>query len=132
MAEGWTRHLKGDQFEPYSAGLEPKGLDPLAVKVMEEAGVDISQQHSKHVRELHGVPFSYVVTVCDSAREQCPVFPGATRLIHVGFADPPALAKDATSEQEVLAIYRRIRDEIREFVEKMPEALMAAYTRAKE
>lgn len=123
MAEGWTRHLKSEQIEPYSAGIETHGLNPLAVRVMAEAGVDISGQRSKHVDELRHVEFDYVVTVCDHARQSCPIFPGKAQRIHVGFADPPALAREAKSEEEALAHYRRVRDEIRAFVERLPEAL---------
>lgn len=125
MAEGWARHLKGDRIEPYSAGIATHGLNLNAVKVMAEAGVDISGHRSKHVRELAGVSFDYVVTVCGHANESCPVFPGKTEVVHVGFDDPPALAKDASSEEEALGHYRRVRDEIRAFVEKLPEALEA-------
>ncbi len=123
MAEGWARHLKSDQIEPYSAGIETHGLNPLAVGVMAEAGVDISGQQSKHVDQLRDVAFDYVVTVCDHARQSCPLFPGKAKVIHVGFDDPPALAREARSEEEALGHYRRVRDEIRAFVESLPEAL---------
>ena len=120
MAEGWARHLKADSIEPFSAGIQPKSLDPFAVKVMAEAGVDISSHRSKHLNELKGMTFDYVITVCDSANESCPFFPGITKRIHKNFDDPPKLAKQAGSEEEILNIYRRVRDEIRAFVEKMP------------
>jgi arsenate reductase len=120
MAEGWARHLKGEQIEPYSAGIEAHGLNPDAVRVMAEAGVDISGQRSKTVRELHGVDFDYVVTVCDNAHESCPLFPGNAEVVHVGFDDPPRLAAAAKTEDERLAPYRRVRDEIRAFVETLP------------
>ena len=123
MAEGWVRHLKADVLEAYSAGIETHGLNPLAVQVMAEAGVDISAQHSKLVEEVISVPFDYVVTVCDHANEHCPIFPGKAKKIHVAFDDPPKLAKDAKTEEEVLALYRRVRDEIRTFVETLPESL---------
>ena len=123
MAEGWVRHLKGDQIEPYSAGIEAHGLNPDAVRVMAEAGVDISGQRSKLVGELGGVAFDYVVTVCDNAHESCPLFPGKAKVIHVGFDDPPRLAADAKTEEERLAPYRRVRDEIRAFVEQLPANL---------
>ena len=113
MAEGWARHLKGDQIEAYSAGIEAHGLNPDAVRVMAEAGVDISGQRSKLVGELRGVDFDYVVTVCGHAHESCPVFPGKAKVVHVGFDDPPRLAADAKTEEERLAPYRRVRDEIR-------------------
>ena len=117
MAEGWARHLKGDLIEAYSAGVDPHGMNPLAVRVMSEVGVDLSGHHSKHVDTLLGVPFDYVVTVCDQANESCPVFPGEARRLHVGFDDPPRLARDAASEEEALPHYRRVRDEIRRFIE---------------
>ena len=123
MAEGWARHLKGDQIEAYSAGIETHGLNPRAVQVMAEAGVDISGHRSKHVEELRDVEFDCVVTVCGHANEHCPVFPGKARVIHVGFDDPPKLAADAATEEERLAPYRRVRDEIRAFVEALPEHL---------
>lgn len=123
MAEGWARALKSDVIEPYSAGIEKHGMNPPAVKVMAEAGVDISGQYSKTTDELADIEFDYVVTVCDRARESCPLFLGNAEVIHVGFDDPPALAKDAASEEEALQHYRRVRDEIRAFVEKMPEVL---------
>jgi arsenate reductase len=123
MAEGWARHLKGDVIEPYSAGIETHGLNPNAVKVMAEAGVDISGHRSKNVSEMMSIPLDYVITVCGHANETCPMFPGRTKVVHVGFDDPPALAKDARTEEEALAHYRRVRDEIRAFVETLPEAL---------
>jgi len=123
MAEGWTRHLHGGQIEAYSAGIATHGLDPLAVRVMAEAGVDISRQRSKHVDELKDIQFDYVVTVCDHARESCPVFPGPTRMLHAGFDDPPRLARNARTQEEALAHYRRVRDEIRALVERLPAVL---------
>lgn len=123
MAEGWSRHLKGAELEPYSAGIETHGLNPLAVRVMAETGVDISRQRSKHVDELKDISFDCVVTVCGHANEHCPIFPAGTRVLHAGFDDPPALAKNVVSEEEVLNIYRRVRDEIRRFVESLPEGL---------
>jgi len=122
MAEGWARHLRGSVLEPYSAGVEVHGLDPRAVQVMAEGGVNISAHRSKHVSELADIAFDYVVTVCDNARESCPLFPGRTKVVHVGFDDPPRLAKSAATEEEALAHYRRVRDEIRQFVETLPES----------
>lgn len=121
MAEGWAKHLKSDTIDAYSAGVEPHGMNARAIKVMADAGVDISGHRSKHVNELLDIPFDYVVTVCDDANEACPVFPGKTRHIHVGFDDPPRLARDAKSEEEALAHYRRVRDEIRHFIEKIDD-----------
>jgi arsenate reductase len=123
MAEGWTRYLKSDCVEVCSAGIETHGLNPVAVKVMAEAGVDISGQASQLAAEFEAVDFDVVVTVCGHAHEHCPVFPGNTRVVHVGFDDPPKLAMDANNEEEVLDCYRRVRDEIRAFVETLPGAL---------
>jgi arsenate reductase len=123
MAEGWARHLKADIIEAASAGIEPHGLDPLAVRAMAEAGVDISRHRSKSVEELRKQPWDAVVTVCGHANETCPVFPGRVKRVHVGFDDPPQLARDARSEAEAMGHYRRVRDEIRAFVETLPESL---------
>lgn len=123
MAEGWARHLKADVIDAYSAGIETHGLNPNAVRVMAEAGVDISGQRSKHVAELRGVPFDYVVTVCDHAHESCPIFPGKTKVIHRGFDDPPRLAAAWVGEEDKLYCYRKVRDEIKEFVKTLPETL---------
>ena len=123
MAEGWARALKGDTIEPYSAGVEVHGMNPFAVKVMAEAGVDISKQRSKHVRELMDIPFNYVITLCDQANQSCPIFPGKVKRLHIGFDDPPKLAKNAKTEDESLSHYRRVRDEIRVFIEKLPDIL---------
>jgi arsenate reductase len=120
MAEGWARALKGSEIEAYSAGVNPQGLHPLAVRVMAEAGVDISGQSSKHVRDLKDIPFDYVVTVCDGARESCPLFPGKAKVVHRSFADPGAAGG---SEEEVLAVFRRVRDELRDFVKSLPGSL---------
>lgn len=125
MAEGWARHLKGERIEAHSAGIEKHGLNPNAVKVMAEAGVDIAGQASKTLDELAGVSFDVVVTVCGHAHETCPVFPGGARVIHVGFDDPPRLARAETDPERALAHYRRVRDEIRAFIETLPEALEA-------
>jgi len=123
MAEGWVKHLKADTIEASSAGIETHGLNPRAVKVMAEAGVDISGHESKNVKDLLHVPFDYVITVCGHADETCPVFPGAAKVIHHGFDDPPKLAETAKTEDEALGYYRRVRDEIRAFVETLPDAL---------
>jgi len=123
MAEGWTRHLKGDVIEPYSAGIETHGLNPHAAKVMAEAGVDISGHQSKTVEDLGGVVFDVVVTVCGHAHETCPTFSGRTKIIHIGFDDPPRLAAAETDPEKALNHYRRVRDEIKAFVETLPDAL---------
>ncbi len=123
MAEGWTRALKGDLIDVSSAGIEKHGLNRNAVRVMAEAGVDISSHKSKLLSELPDLEFDYVVTVCGHANESCPFFPGRTKVVHVGFDDPPQLAKSAKSEAEALDCYRRVRDQIRAFVETLPTAL---------
>jgi arsenate reductase len=123
MAEGWAKKLKSDVIEAYSAGIETHGLNPNAVKVMKEAGVDISGHRSKNLNELKDVRFDWVITVCDNANESCPVFPGKVNRYHISFDDPPKLAKSAVNEEVALGHYRRVRDEIRTFVEKLPEIL---------
>jgi arsenate reductase len=127
MAEGWARALKGDLFEVYSAGIETHGLNPRAVSVMAEAGVDISAHISKHVDTVRHISFDFVITVCDNARETCPFFPGAKKVLHVGFADPPERAKElaaqGASDEEQYNCYRQVRNEIRAFVETLPELL---------
>ncbi len=125
MAEGWARYLKRDVIDAYSAGIETHGLNPNAVKVMAEVGVDISSHTSKNVKKLMDIPFDYVITVCGHAHETCPLFKSKARVIHVGFDDPPRLAKEVESEEEKLRCYRRVRDEIRAFVESLPDALNA-------
>lgn len=121
MAEGWAKALKGDVIEAYSAGTAPSTVNPLAIKVMKEAGVDISNQRSKNVTELLDVKFDVVITLCGDAKDTCPVFPGDTRVVHRGFDDP---ARAKGSEEEVLAFFRRVRDEIRDFVKTLPESVM--------
>lgn len=123
MAEAWTRHLKGDLFDVYSAGVEPKEVDPRAIKAMAEAGIDISGRKSKDVSTLGDLEFDYVVTLCDHASEACPFFPAKTRVMHRSFDDPPKLAADARNEEEAMNSYRRVRDEIRAFIEAMPDVL---------
>ena len=123
MAEGWTRHLKSDGIEAYSAGIETHGLNPNAVQVMAEAGVDISGHKSQHIDEFKDVQLDCVITVCGHANENCPVFSGTTKVIHVGFDDPPKLAKEAKDENEALDCYRRVRDEIKAFVQTLPKSI---------
>jgi arsenate reductase len=114
------RHLKGDQFDPYSAGIEIRDIDSRVIRVMAEVGIDISGQRSKNVDTLKDIQFDYVITVCDHAHEACPFFPARTRLLHRGFAEPPKLAE---TDKEALEHYRRVRDEIRSFVERLEEVL---------
>ena len=123
MAEGWAKRLRSDVLEAYSAGIEKHGLNPHAVKVMAEAGVDISRQHSKTPAELDSIQFDYVITICSHANDHCPIFPGKAKVRHVGFDDPPQLAKGLPDGEQKLSIYRRVRDEIRKFVESLPTAL---------
>ena len=120
MAEGWARHLKGNIIEPYSAGVIAQRLNTRAVRVMKEIGVDISQHFSKDIESLIDISFDHVITVCSHAKQLCPVFPRKTRVTHVSFDDPPSLAKFAKSEEEALSHFRRVRDEIRIFIEKLP------------
>jgi arsenate reductase len=124
MAEGWAKALKADEFTAWSAGVETHGLNPLAVRVMAEAGVDISGHASKLTSDLpEDVDFDYVVTVCGHANENCPYFPARTKVVHIGFDDPPALAKNLTDEADILDAYRRVRDEIKAFVQGLPGSL---------
>ena len=123
MAEGWARHLRGDVIDAYSAGIERHGLNRVAVKVMAEAGVDISMYQSKRIEDLPSFVFDYIITVCDDAQEFCPSFLGPAVVLHRGFDDPPRLARVAASDEAALDIYRRVRDQIRAFVETLPEAI---------
>jgi len=125
MAEGWARHLHAEIFDVFSAGIETHGMNPRAVKAMAEAGVDISGHRSKLVSELDGVAFDFVITVCGHAHEHCPFFPGKARIIHHGFDDPPKLAAGAKTEEEAMAHYRRVRDDIRSYVQGLPRVLGA-------
>lgn len=120
IAEGWARHLKDDIIDAYSAGICPIGVSSRAIKVMTEAGVDISKQKSKHLDEFRQVYFDYVITLCDNVAENCPVFPGKAKIIHKPFEDPHFAAGD---EEAVLETFRKVRDQIKAFVEKMPRNL---------
>jgi arsenate reductase (thioredoxin) len=123
MAEGWATALRNSEVEAFSAGTNPHGMNPRAVKAMADAGVDISAHQSKHVDDLKDVRFDYVVTVCGQANETCPMFPGSTKVVHVGFDDPPQLAKNAATEEEAMGHYRRVCDEIRAFVQTIENAI---------
>ena len=120
MAEGLVRALKPGVIEAYSAGTVPKVLDPRAVIVMNEIGIDIGGQAAKHVDEFAGLKFDYIITLCGGTAESCPFFRGPAKFVHRGFDDPPELAKDAANGEEALAHYRRVRDEIREFIALLP------------
>lgn len=125
MAEGLCRHLKGDCIEVASAGIKAHGLNPLAVRAMSEIGIDISGHQSKNVDDLGNSEFDYVITVCGHANETCPFFPARTKVIHRGFDDPPKLAANASCEEEAITHYRRVRDELKEYVLSLPEGLRA-------
>jgi arsenate reductase len=127
MAEGWARALKGDMIEPFSAGIETHGMNPSAIAVMAEAGVDISAHHSKLVADLAEHTFDYVVTVCGHAAESCPVFPGNSVIVHRGFPDPPLLATEVAERgggaEAQLDCYREVRDQIKAYIMTLPESL---------
>ena len=127
MAEGWTRTLRGNYIEVYSAGIEKHGLNPNAVSVMAEVGIDISHQKSQLFCDYEGYNLDWIITVCGHANESCPVVQASTQIKHIGFDDPPKLAKklkeNGASKKEQLEPYRRVRDEIRAFVEKLPDLL---------
>lgn len=129
MAEGWTKELKGELINVYSAGVETHGLNLSAVKVMAEAGVDISGHKSQHIDEFKDVDIDIVITVCGEAHETCPFFPSGAKIVHIGFDDPPKLAKElaereaGASKEEQLDCYREVRDKIKEFVKTLPESI---------
>lgn len=117
MAEAWANRIRGDEWQAFSAGIETHGMNPLAIKVMAESDIDISHQYSKTVEQLGEQAFDVVVTICDHAASHCPSLPQSTPVKHVPFDDPPALARNATTEEEALVYYRQVRDQIRSFVE---------------
>ena len=123
MAEGWTKQLKGDIYEVYSAGIETHGLNPYAVEVMAEAGIDISTQKSQLIDSFYNIPIDIMVTVCAHAHQTCHTIPGQHKIIHVGFDDPPGLTKGYTNKEEILDVYRTVREQIRTFVEGLPNCL---------
>lgn len=120
MAEGWLRHLRGDKYEVFSAGIEKHGVNPYAIAVMKEVGVDLSSHSSKLLDEFNLQDLDCIVTVCGHAQESCPVVPSGCRVVHQGFDDPPKLAEKVHSEKEKLNCYRRVRDQIKAFVERFP------------
>lgn len=124
IAEGFTRHLKKDQIDAYSAGVDPKGIDPRATKVIAEVGIDISHQQSKSTDDIKDMEFDFVITLCDNAQKTCPTFPAKTSVIHVGFEDPPRLAENVQDEEEAMEHYRRVRDQIKSYVELLPDTLI--------
>ncbi len=123
IAEGWARYLHGDVLEPYSAGIEVHGMNRNAVKVMEEAGIDIASHRSKHLEDIQDIPFDAIITVCDHAHETCPFFPGTAKRIHAGFDDPPRLAQSINDPEKKLDCYRKVRDEIRDFIAQLPDVI---------
>lgn len=125
MAEGWVRQLHPTTIEAFSAGIEKHGLNPLAVAVMAEAGIDISCQRSKLTAELANISFDYIVTVCDQAAATCPTFSGSGKIIHQSFEDPPPMAATKNTKHEKLECYRKVRDEIKNFVQGLPDNLLA-------
>jgi arsenate reductase len=129
MAEGWTRKLHPDRFDACSAGTNPQGVNPLAVRVMAESGVDISAHTSRPINACDPDSIDVVVTVCDRASEACPVVPHRTLVLHQSFDDPPKLAAEARTDEEALPHYRRVRDEIRAFIEQLPDLLLTAPAR---
>jgi arsenate reductase (thioredoxin) len=124
MAEGWAKYFHGKKYEIYSAGIEKHGMNSLAIQTMTRAGVDISSNESTLIEELPTQNFDYVITVCGHTNKQCPLFPAKTKVIHHGFDDPPKLAANAVSKEEALSHYERVRDEIKQFVEKLPDLLI--------
>jgi len=128
IAEGWARHLKPDCLEAFSAGVNPGSLNQTAVEIMAEAGVDISNHRPKHIDDLVGIDFDYVITLCDNAYENCPLFPGKVTHIHKPFSDPTFMLG---TKQEIMAAFRKLRDQVRDFVEKIPEVLETKSTKQK-
>ncbi len=122
MAEGFARQYRGHDIEAYSAGVAPSIVDPDTIEIMKEAGVDISGQRSKNVSELMDIDFDYVVTLCDSARQSCPLFPGKAKVVHIGFEDP-SFQKDGLEREKQLDKYREVREKIKEMVLAIPQVL---------
>ena len=123
MAEGWLRHLRGDDFEVFSAGIEAHGLNPLALRAMQEVGVDISQQQSQLLDDLPVQELDYVLSVCGHADQKCPELPGQVVKVHLGFDDPPKLASRAANDEEAMPHYRRVRDQIKQQLENIDQLL---------
>ena len=127
MAEGWARQLKVDLIEAFSAGIETHGLNPNMIKVMAEAGVDVTSQKSENILDFADTQLDVVVTVCGHAHETCPIFPANCKVVHSGFPDPPKMAKElaeqGASEEAQLDCYRKVCDEIKEYILTLPESL---------
>ena len=121
MAEGWARHLKANIIDAYSAGIHPIGVSSRATQVMTEAGVDISMHKSKHLDEFSEIDFDYVITLCDNAAENCPVFTGKAKVFHRPFEDPYFATG---SEEDIMETFRKVRNDIRKFIEEMPDNLV--------
>lgn len=122
MAHGWANLLKGEMFNFYSAGTQSHGLNPNAIKVMSEVGVDISNHQSNTFDEYSEIKMDFIITVCSDANENCPIVPG--KIIHIGFDDPPKLTKDMQNEEQILNVYRRVRDEIKDMILNLESYLL--------
>ena len=120
IAEGWAKHLKSDTIEVFSAGIKPIGVSKRTIRIMAEVGIDISKNTSNHIDDFDGIDFDYVVTLCDSARQNCPVFPHKAKVVHHPFEDP--YFADGSDEQ-VMSVFRKVRDQIKEYVLTLPESL---------
>jgi len=120
IAEAWANHLRQNDLQAFSAGIRPIGVSPRAIETMAEVGIDMSAYISKHIDELQGIDFTYVVTLCDHAKGFCPAFPPPAKMLHNPIRDPYGVSG---SEDHVKAVFRAVRDEIRDFVRKMPENL---------
>lgn len=125
MAEGFGKNFFADKFDIYSAGIEKHGMNPRAMKVMSEKGIELTHHWSKTLSDLGTIAFDYVFTVCGHANENCPVFLGQAKVIHVGFDDPPKLAIGLSDEEKILDQYRRVRDEIETFIKNLENHLVA-------
>lgn len=124
MAEGWAKHFHSAEIDACSAGTDPHGLNPLAVRAMADAGVDIAAHTSNTIADCDPDTLDLVVTVCSDAHENCPVFMGSARVIHRGFDDPPRLAQNEPDDDAAMVHYERVRDEIKAFVEQLPHELV--------
>jgi arsenate reductase len=119
MAEGWCKHFWSERYDCYSAGTEKHGMNSRAIQVMKDAGIDLSGHYSKTIDELKEIRFDWIITVCDSAKESCPIYPGV-KTIHIGFQDPPRLTLGMKDEMEILEVYSRVRDEIQQVIRNLP------------